>query len=143
MWQQIILWSLKNRVMVLMMAGALLIYGGYLIPEMSIDALPEVSAPTVTVMAGGYGMAADEIEQGITIPLEGVLGGILKGILKGYLRVFKGPRFWAPGKRLLSSMIPQMAISVVDLPAPLAPMMVTTSPGYTFRDIPLRAWILP
>jgi hypothetical protein len=37
----------------------------------------------------------------------------------------------------------QVVISVVDLPAPLAPMMATISPGYTLRETPLRALMEP
>jgi hypothetical protein len=37
----------------------------------------------------------------------------------------------------------QVVIRVVDLPAPLAPMMATISPGYTLREIPLRALMEP
>ncbi len=31
----------------------------------------------------------------------------------------------------------------VDLPAPLAPMRVTTSPSWTSKETPLTAWMLP
>ena len=38
---------------------------------------------------------------------------------------------------------PLIERSVVDLPAPLAPISVTTSPSCTFSEIPLSAWIAP
>jgi hypothetical protein len=38
---------------------------------------------------------------------------------------------------------PEIDRSVVDLPAPFAPMSVTISPSSTVREIPLRAWMLP
>jgi hypothetical protein len=44
---------------------------------------------------------------------------------------------------LLGGTPPQMDMSVVLLPAPLAPMRVTISPRSICREIPCRAWILP
>ena len=38
---------------------------------------------------------------------------------------------------------PLIERSVVDLPAPLAPMSVTTSPSFTVREIPFSAWMAP
>ena len=38
---------------------------------------------------------------------------------------------------------PEMAWSVVVLPAPFAPMSVTISPSFTSKEIPLIAWIAP
>ena len=38
---------------------------------------------------------------------------------------------------------PQTVFSVVDLPAPLAPIRVTISPSLTSKEIPLMAWMLP
>jgi hypothetical protein len=52
----------------------------------------------------------------------------------------------APLKRTFPSrgrVIPLMVRRVVDLPAPLEPMRVTTSPGSTVSEIPLSAWMLP
>ena len=38
---------------------------------------------------------------------------------------------------------PLIERSVVDLPAPFAPMSVTTSPSRTSSETPLSAWIVP
>ena len=38
---------------------------------------------------------------------------------------------------------PAMVLSVVDLPAPLRPSSVTSSPSPTFSDTPCRMWLLP
>ena len=61
---------------------------------------------------------------------------------------------WSAGTAVMSSpakvivpatagVSPQMARSVVDLPAPFDPMSVTTSPSPTVRDTPARASIAP
>ncbi len=46
----------------------------------------------------------------------------------------------APWRGRLS---PLIARSVVDFPAPLAPISVTISPSPTFSETPLSAWIAP
>ncbi len=38
---------------------------------------------------------------------------------------------------------PLIERSVVDLPAPLAPMSVTISPSFTWIEMPLSAWMEP
>jgi len=38
---------------------------------------------------------------------------------------------------------PAMVFRVVDFPAPLAPIKVTTSPSPTSKEMPLMAWMLP
>jgi hypothetical protein len=52
----------------------------------------------------------------------------------------------SPSKRIRPAAargVPQMVISSVDLPAPLAPMRVTISPSPTSRSTPRSAWIGP
>ena len=39
--------------------------------------------------------------------------------------------------------LPQIVIIRVDLPAPLAPIRVTISPGSTCRSTPRSAWMAP
>ncbi len=39
--------------------------------------------------------------------------------------------------------MPEMDMSEVVLPAPLAPIKVTISPEYISRLIPFKAWMLP
>ena len=51
-----------------------------------------------------------------------------------------------PSKRMLpwrGRLSPLIARSVVDLPAPLAPISVTISPAPTRSEMPLSAWIAP
>ena len=44
---------------------------------------------------------------------------------------------------VLGASWPEMVLSVVDLPAPFAPMSVTISPSLTSSEMPLSASILP
>jgi Cu/Ag efflux pump CusA len=76
MWNNLIRWSLGNRVAVLFCAAAVLIAGGYAASRMSVDVLPDITAPTVTVMTEVHGMAPDEVETLVTLPLETALNGV-------------------------------------------------------------------
>ncbi|MBI2821031.1 MAG: efflux RND transporter permease subunit [Acidobacteria bacterium] len=68
-------WSLNNRAMVLVLAGALLAWGGYLLTTLPVDVLPDLTAPTVTVLAEAPGMAPTELEALVTFPIEAALNG--------------------------------------------------------------------
>ncbi len=76
MWTHVIRWSLHNRIAVLVLAAALLGWGGYATSRMAVDVLPDITAPTVTVMTEAHGMAPDEVETLITLPLETSLNGV-------------------------------------------------------------------
>tara|TARA_X000001036_G_scaffold60611_4_gene50626 strand:+ start:3726 stop:6881 length:3156 start_codon:yes stop_codon:yes gene_type:complete len=51
-------------------------YAAYQIPRMSIDVFPELNAPTVVVMSEAGGLAADEVEQYVTFPIESAVNGM-------------------------------------------------------------------
>ena len=72
---RLIRWSLNNRVLVVVLAGALLAWGGYLLTTMPVDVLPDLTAPTVTILAEGRGMAPTEMESLVTFPIEAALNG--------------------------------------------------------------------
>ena len=68
-------WSLKNRLFVLVGAALLLLWGAYETQRMPIDVLPDLTAPTVTVVSEAHGMAPSEVERLITFPIETALNG--------------------------------------------------------------------
>ncbi len=71
----LIRWSLNNRALVIVLAGAMLAWGGYLLATMPVDVLPDLTAPTVTILAEGRGMAPTEMESLVTFPIEAALNG--------------------------------------------------------------------
>lgn len=70
-----ILWSLKNRLLVLIAAASLLLYGGYVALKMPVDVFPDLTAPTVTILTECHGLAPEEVESLVTLPIERVMNG--------------------------------------------------------------------
>lgn len=75
MLDRIILWSLKNRLLVLIAAASLLLYGGYVAVRMPVDVFPDLTAPTVTILTECHGLAPEEVESLVTLPIERVMNG--------------------------------------------------------------------
>ncbi|PYV91341.1 MAG: CusA/CzcA family heavy metal efflux RND transporter [Acidobacteria bacterium] len=71
----LIRWSLRNRLLVLMMAAGFLGWGGYLLSTIPVDVLPDLTAPTVTILVEGRGMVPIEMESLVTFPIESALNG--------------------------------------------------------------------
>jgi CzcA family heavy metal efflux pump len=71
----ILRWSLSNRLPVLVVAGVLLVWGGYTASRMPVDVFPDLTAPTVTVITEAHGMAPEELETRVTLPIESSLNG--------------------------------------------------------------------
>ena len=72
---KLIRWSLQNRIVVVALAAAFLIWGGYVIQGMPLDVLPDLTAPTVTILVEGRGMVPTEMESLVTLPIESALNG--------------------------------------------------------------------
>ena len=68
-------WSLRNRLVVLAVAAAFLVWGGYVAVGMPVDVLPDLTAPTVTVLVEGHGMTPTDMESLVTFPIEVALNG--------------------------------------------------------------------
>lgn len=71
----LIRWSIANRAVVLGLATAVLAWGGYVLTQLPVDVLPDLTAPTVTVLAEHPGMAPTDMEQLVTFPIETALNG--------------------------------------------------------------------
>jgi len=68
--------SLKNRIIVLLVGLIMVVYGAFTLKQSSVDVFPDLNKPTVTVMTEAGGMASEEVEQLITYPLETVMNGL-------------------------------------------------------------------
>ncbi len=68
--------SLANRPLVILASLVLMAYGAFSLSQMPVDVFPDLNKPTVTLMTEAGGMAAEEVEQLITFPLETTLSGL-------------------------------------------------------------------
>lgn len=75
MLNKIIQFSLQNRLLVLVAAVLLLVGGTYTAFHTEVDVFPDLNAPTVVVMTEAGGMAAEEVEQLVTFPIETAVNG--------------------------------------------------------------------
>jgi CzcA family heavy metal efflux pump len=75
MLNRIIQWSLNNRLLVLVAAGALLIYGGIVAARAHVDVFPDLTAPIVTVLTECHGLAPEEVESLVSLPIEAAMNG--------------------------------------------------------------------
>ena len=67
--------SLQNRILVLVASVLLLIGGTYTAMHTEVDVFPDLNAPTVVIMTEANGMAAEEVEQLVTFPVETAVNG--------------------------------------------------------------------
>jgi CzcA family heavy metal efflux pump len=75
MLNQIIATSLKNRGLVLALTLVLAIYGSYQATQLPIDVFPDLNRPTVTIMTESHGLAPEEVETLVTLPIESMMNG--------------------------------------------------------------------
>jgi CzcA family heavy metal efflux pump len=75
MLNKIIQWSLNNRLLVIIGAVALLIYGGLVAFRSPVDVFPDLTAPTVTILTESHGLAPEEVESLVTLPIESAMNG--------------------------------------------------------------------
>lgn len=73
--ERIIRVCLRKRLVVIIVAILLAVFGYYSWTKMSVEAYPDIGDVTVQVVTQAPGLAAEEVEQQITIPLERALAG--------------------------------------------------------------------
>jgi CzcA family heavy metal efflux pump len=72
---RLIQWSIGHHWMVLAGSVLLLLSGLWTARTMPVDVFPDLTAPTVTILTEGRGMAPEEMEALVTFPLESAING--------------------------------------------------------------------
>ena len=74
---KIIYYSLHNRLVILVCALLLMIWGTYTAFNTDVDVFPDLNAPTVVIMTEANGMAPEEVERLVTFPVETAVNGAM------------------------------------------------------------------
>ena len=77
MLNKIIYYSLHNRLVILVCALLLMIWGTYTAFNTDVDVFPALNAPTVVIMTEANGMAPEEVERLVTFPVETAVNGAM------------------------------------------------------------------
>lgn len=73
--EALVRWSLANRIVVYALSLLLVLFGLAVALRMPVDVLPDLTAPSVTVVVDAERYTPTEVEQLVTIPLETALNG--------------------------------------------------------------------
>ena len=73
--KRLIQWSIEHHWMVLAFSVLLAAAGLWTARDMPVDVFPDLTAPTVTILTEGHGMAPDEMESLVTFPIESAING--------------------------------------------------------------------
>ncbi|HEY6613214.1 MAG TPA: efflux RND transporter permease subunit, partial [Vicinamibacterales bacterium] len=73
--KRIVQWSIDHHWIVIGLSVLLLGAGAWTARQMPIDVFPDLTAPTVTILTEGHGMAPEEMESLVTFPIESAING--------------------------------------------------------------------
>src|SRR6185369_9308535 len=68
-------WSIEHHWMVMAFSALLLAAGIWTARAIPVDVFPDLTAPTVTILTEGRGMAPEDMESLVTFPIESAING--------------------------------------------------------------------
>ena len=66
----IIRFSIYNKLIIIALTFGLIVWGGYSVTQITVDALPDITSNQVQILTQSPALAATEVEKYITVPLE-------------------------------------------------------------------------
>ena len=76
MLDKVILFSIKNKIIIGLFTLALIIWGGYSVTKLPIDAVPDITNNQVQIITVSPSLAAEDIERLVTFPIEQTMANI-------------------------------------------------------------------
>jgi len=75
MLNRLIALALRHRMLTLVVALLVAVYGGVVATRLPIDVLPDLNRPTVTILTEAHGLVPEDVEQLVTRPIEQAVNG--------------------------------------------------------------------
>jgi len=136
MLNNIIKFSLNNKLFILLGAVLLIVGGTYTFQKMDVDVFPDLTAPTVVLMTDAHGMAPEEVERLVSFPIETAVNGatdvrrVRSASLQGYsfvwvefewgTNIFKARQIVSEKMGTLTSSLP---VGIIPMLAPQSSLM--------------------
>ncbi|SFU27677.1 cobalt-zinc-cadmium resistance protein CzcA [Nitrosomonas eutropha] len=141
MLSRLISFSIKQRLFILVMTGALLVAGIHAFIELPIEAFPDVQDVQVQVITQVIGQAPEEVERSVTIPIEREMSGVpqltqLRSVSITGLSVVTMTFADGAEDRLARAQVLEK-LQTVSLPAGITPELapLTTAVGEIYRYV--------
>ena len=76
MFDSLVAFSLRNRILILFLSAALVLFGGFSASRLPVDVLPNLNRPVVTILTESPGLAPEEVETLVTRAIETSMSGV-------------------------------------------------------------------
>ena len=75
MLNRLILWSLHNRLLIIILTVPMVVFGLRAVRQTPLDVFPNFAPPQVVIQTEAPGLSPEEVEQLVSLPLENALNG--------------------------------------------------------------------